>query len=604
MKSSERKQSHHAASGIHYQVTLAEPHRHLYRVRLHISKPAETQVLRLPVWIPGSYLVREFARHLQGMAAQQGGRACPVQQTDKASWRVDCDPNQPLELSYAVYAFDNSVRTAWLDADRGFFNGTSLFLQVEGQADQPHTLDLDAPDDRLSWQAATGLAPVRVNRRGFGRYRAPNYDTLVDCPVELGVFWSGEFVVRGVPHRFVVAGAAETFDGERLLRDAQTICEQEMLFWHGQAGSAAAGQPPFSSYVFMLNAVHDGYGGLEHGNSTALICPRKDLPRKPSAGHKTTKPSEGYTTLLGLISHEYFHTWNVKRLRPSEFAQYDYTQENYTELLWFFEGFTSYYDDLLLRRAGLIDDATYLRLLGKTINQVLQAPGRKVQSVAQASFDAWVKYYRPDENTANATISYYTKGALVALCLDLSLRNEGKTTLDDVMRGLWARCAGGPMTEQQVRDVVQQLAGRAFAKEFKDWVHGLRDLPLKALLEQHGLTYHEEPDALAQQLGLRVKESNGLMVQQVLRGSPAETAGFAAGDEWLAVRASVPKNGEFWRLQALDELPLYCGEARSLEALVARDRRVRTLHLRLQPSRTTVRLTVRDTVRVSQWLGA
>ena len=233
----------------------------------------------------------------------------------------------------------------------------------------------------------------------------------------------------------------------------------------------------------------------------------------------------------------------------------------------------------------------------------MQAPGRKVQSVAQASFDAWIKYYRPDENTANATISYYTKGALVALCLDLTLREEGKTTLDAVMRDLWEICAGGPMTEQQVRDVLQQRAGRSFAKELKSWVHGIRDLPLKVLLERHGLTYHEEPDALAQQLGLRVKESNGLTVQQVLRGSPAEKAGFAAGDEWLAVRSSASKTGDFWRLQTLDELKLYCGEARSLEVIVARDRRMHTLHLRLLPSRSTVRLTVRDTVLVSQWLG-
>ncbi len=193
------------------------------------------------------------------------------------------------------------------------------------------------------------------------------------------------------------------------------------------------------------------------------------------------KTSEGYTTLLGLISHEYFHTWNVKRLRPAAFARYDYTRENYTDLLWFFEGFTSYYDDLLLRRAALIDDAVYVRLLNKTINQVLQAPGRKVQSVAQASFDAWVKYYRQDENTPNATISYYQKGALVALCIDLTLRREGKATLDDVMRALWQRCQGGPMQEADVLAVLQSLSGRSWAKEIKAWVHGTGELPLRPL---------------------------------------------------------------------------------------------------------------------------
>jgi predicted metalloprotease with PDZ domain len=231
------------------------------------------------------------------------------------------------------------------------------------------------------------------------------------------------------------------FDGKRLLADTQKICETAIRFWHGE------GKPPFKSYVFMLNAVatDDGYGGLEHRNSTALICGRRDLPRLGEA-----RASEGYTTLLGLISHEYFHTWNVKRLRPAEFARYDYAQENYTELLWFFEGFTSYYDDLLLRRAGLIDDA--LPQAAQQNHQPGAAnTGPSVQTVAQASFDAWVKYYRQDENTPNATVSYYTKGSLVALCLDLTLRAEGKATLDDVMRALWKRCAGGPMTVQVSR---------------------------------------------------------------------------------------------------------------------------------------------------------
>jgi len=281
----------------------------------------------------------------------------------------------------------------------------------------------------------------------------------VDCPFELGPFWSGSFTACGIPHRFVVAGAPPSFDGAKLLADTQAICEAEIRFWHGQERSqkqsrsrkTGEGQSPipFKHYVFMLNAVADGYGGLEHKNSTALICKRADLPRLPrtTLAPTTHKQPEGYTQLLGLISHEYFHTWNVKRLRPLELATYDYTQENYTELLWFFEGFTSYYDDLLLRRAGLIDNATYLKLLTKTVNGVAQTPGRLVQSVAQASFDAWVKYYRQDENTPNATVSYYTKGSLVGLCLDLSLRAEGKTSLDAVMRGLWARCQGGPMAE-------------------------------------------------------------------------------------------------------------------------------------------------------------
>ncbi|HEY1226381.1 MAG TPA: peptidase M61, partial [Ramlibacter sp.] len=409
------------AHRLHYRVEAADLHAHLYQVTLTVEQPQAGQRVSLPVWIPGSYLVREFSKNLQRLVARQDGRLVPLAQLDKCTWQADCVPSSPLVLAYEVYALDNSVRTAWLDASRGFFNGTSLCLRVHGQEGQPHQLELVAP--RPGWEAATGLTPLRAGKRGFGLYQAESYDELVDCPVEMGTFWSADFKACGVPHRLVVAGAAESFDGNRLLSDVQKICETEIRFWHDRK------KPPFKSYVFMLNAVDDGYGGLEHRNSTALIASRRDLPRLGE-----TRVADGYTTLLGLISHEYFHTWNVKQLRPAEFAQYDYTRENYTQLLWFFEGFTSYYDDLLLRRAGLIDEATYVRLINKTINQVLQTPGREVQPVANASFDAWVKYYRQDENTPNATVSYYTKGAMVALCFDLTLRAEGRTTLDDVMR--------------------------------------------------------------------------------------------------------------------------------------------------------------------------
>jgi predicted metalloprotease with PDZ domain len=352
----------------------------------------------------------------------------------------------------------------------------------------------------------------------------------------------------------------------------------------------------------MLNAVDEAYGGLEHRNSTALIAARKDLPRVVAKGASTRQP-EGYTTLLGLISHEYFHTWNIKRLRPAEFARFDYSQENYTRLLWFFEGFTSYYDDLLLRRARLIDDATYLRLLTKTINQVLQTPGRQLQSVAESSFDAWVKYYRQDANTPNATVSYYTKGACVALCLDLSLRaHGGGITLDDLMRGLWRRCQGGPMTEQDLLAELRALTGRAWERDIAAWVHGRKDLPLRDLLTGQGVAVLDEPAQPAQALGLRVAEQGGVQVKVVLRGGPAERAGFAAGDEWLAVEVGRGRAAQCWRLHKLDDLALVAGNARSVVALVARDRRVLRLDLRLPQGQTTWRLAVRDARQVARWL--
>ena len=558
-------------SGIHpdirYTVQASAVDAHLFDVTLHIAKPANGQLLSLPVWIPGSYLVREFSKNLQGLSAMQNSQPVQAQQLSKNQWKIGCSADTACVISYQVCAYDTSVRTAWLDRRRGFFNGTSLCLRVHGQEDQPHALELLSSPATEGWQVATGLTAAKTDANGFGLYTAAHYDELVDCPVEMGRFWRGSFVAGGVPHEFVVAGAAPSFDGERLLADTKKICEAEIAFWH-----ADGSQPPMDRYVFMLNVVDDNYGGLEHRNSTALICGRRDLPLKGKA-----RACEGYNTLLGLISHEYFHTWNVKRLRPAEFARYDYEQENYTELLWFFEGFTSYYDDLFLRRAGLIDSAQYLKLITRTINQVLQTPGRHVQSVAEASFDAWVKYYRQDENTANHTVSYYTKGSLVALCLDLALRAAGAHSLDDVMRGLWTKSAGGPISEADVLDVISSLGHADIAEQLKTWVHSTDDLPLRELLAQHGVNSKIEPAQLAQKLGLRVQESQGLQIKTVLRGGVAEQAGMMAGDEWLALEA----DGQRWRISKLDDVPLYASGCNQVTAWVARDRQILELPLAL-----------------------
>jgi predicted metalloprotease with PDZ domain len=580
---------------VHYSVDASDVHAHLYRITLTIARPAKNQRVSLPVWIPGSYMVREFSKHLQKLVGAQDGTKVVITQLDKCTWQVANTAAKPLVLQYEVYAYDNSVRTAWLDAQRGFFNPTSLCLQALGFTDAAHHLHIKATNSIAACAVFTGATAIKVDKKGFGTYSFNDYDALADTPFELGNCWHASFVVRGVTHQFVVTGAPPSFDGKRLLADTQKIVETEMAFWHGAPSQRSAklspakllpNKPPFSNYVFMLNAVDDGYGGLEHRNSTALICTRRDLPR---IGQKN--PADGYTTLLGLISHEYFHTWNVKRLRPSEFARYDYRQEQTTQLLWFFEGFTSYYDDLLLRRAGLIDNTQYLKLLNKTINQVMQTPGSQVQSVAQSSFDAWVKYYRQDENTANATVSYYTKGALVALCFDLTLRGEGKTTLDDVMRALWVRCKAGPahtglMTEADFAAVLRDLGGRSFATELAQWVHGTGALPLERLLTAQGVQVIEDKPQLAQRLGLRVAEANGaVQVKMVLRGGAAEQAGFCAGDEWLAVGASAARGG-LWRLNKLDDLTLYVDQAQSeksktIQVLVSRDKRLHTLKLTL-----------------------
>jgi predicted metalloprotease with PDZ domain len=548
-------------AAVSYRVEVADVHAHLFRVSLELPRPTADVRLELPVWIPGSYMVREFARHLSGIEATQGGVRRDVEALDKTSWRVRCDGAAPLVVSWLAYAFDPSVRAAYLDARRGFFNGTSLLLRVVGREAAPHRLALGALPH--GWAVATAL---RDDARGG--YAATDYDELVDHPVMLGAFWRGRFEARGVTHELAVEGALPGFDGERLLADTRAIVETQMAFWHGKAG-----KPPFDRYVFMLNAVDDGYGGLEHRASTALLAARRDLPRVGNG-----EPGDGYAGLLGLVSHEYFHTWNVKRLKPRELARVDYARENHTRLLWFFEGLTSYYDDLLLLRAGRIDTARYCKLLAKALNGVLATPGRFVQSVAQASFDAWTKYYRPDENTPNATVNYYGKGALVGLALDLTLRASGRGTLDEVMRLLWSGSGGGPIDESDIARALLQVGGRAFDRELAAWVHGTDELPLQPLLERAGIAWSTESPGAALRLGLRVAESalSGVSVKQVLRGGLAERAGLAAGDELIAA------NG--WRLRRLDDVLAAAQPGMPVELLAARDQRLYTARLDLEPA--------------------
>ncbi len=581
-----------SASGIHYQVRVSAPQSHVFEVSLTVKRPAAVQGFEMAVWIPGSYLVREFAKQVHGVRAQQGERELPVRMTGKATWVVDVPSPRPLTFTYRVMAHDDSVRTAWLDDQRGFFNGTSLFMQVQGQTESPVTVTLEPVKAKPQWQLATAMTAVKTNRQGFGTYRAEHYDELVDHPVEMGHFWSGAFQVRGVPHRLVVAGAGPRFDGPRLLKDTQRICETAMQFWHGK------GKPPFDRYVFLLNTTPDGYGGLEHRHSTALLAPHSDLPRLGEA-----KAHEGYLNLLGLISHEYFHTWNVKRLRPAELASYRYDQENLTELLWFFEGFTSYYDDLLLCRAGLMSAAQYLARVQKTLLQVEQSPGRHTHSLAQASFEAWTKFYRPDAQTPNLTVSYYAKGSLLALCWDLQLRNEGHS-LDEVMRTLWQQCQGGPMTEADWLAALRSVRGRSAAAQHRRWTHGTTDLPVHDLLSQHGVGVKSRDLTWPQRLGLRIKAGTGVHVTHVLQGGWADQAGLAPGDEWVSV-ADAKHPDAHWRLMELADLELYAPSREPLTAGVFRGRRavqLQTPPLSQAPA-SGQQLTVKDARPLCAWLG-
>ena len=578
---------------IDWLVALDDRSGHHYRVTLRVPEPAPEVTLALPVWIPGSYMVRDFARHLSAISARQGQRALALEQVDKTTWRVRCSGRAALEVSYRVYAFDTSVRAAFLDHQRGFFNATSLCLRVQGRADEPQRLRLGPLP--TGWEVATAMPPAPDG----GGFLAADYDELADHPVVMGSFWRGQFEAEGVPHEFIVAGALPRLAGDRLLADAQRICSQQIRFWHGQGD--AVGDPPFQRYVFLLQAVEEGYGGLEHRASTALIANRRDLPTPDM-----DVPTDGYVSLLGLISHEYFHSWNVKRLKPAELATIDYSRENPTRLLWFFEGFTSYYDDLMLRRAGLIDAPRYLKLLAKTVNAVAATPGRQVQSLADASFDAWTKYYRPDENTPNATVSYYQKGALVALALDLTLRQR-RGSLDAVMRLLWQHSGGGPVDEAAIATVMARVAGRSLADELAAWVHGTGELPLANLLSTMGVQTVTERAGWAASLGLKLTEGpvSGVQVKSVLAGSAAARAGVSAGDELLAV--------DGWRVRRLDDALAWVGRDQPFELLLVREQRVLTLPVKpadAPHAAPTVALRLADKpgraalARRRAWLGA
>jgi len=551
---------------INYTIIPKDLAAHLFEVTLTVATPdPEGQVFVLPAWIPGSYMIREFARNIVQMDARSNGKKIVLLKLDKHTWQAaPCD--HALTLRYDVYAWDLSVRTAHLDQTHGFFNGSSVYLRVAGQESLPHIVDIQRPDDAAgkSWRVATALPELKAKRYGFGTYIAQNYDELIDHPVEMGTFALATFNAHGVPHDLAITGRVPNLDMARLTADLQKICEAQIAFFEPRTKRA-----PMNRYVFMTMVVGDGYGGLEHRASTALICARSELPVKSQK-----EMSDGYRGFLGLCSHEYFHTWNVKRIKPEVFAPYDLQTEGYTPLLWLFEGFTSYYDDLMLKRSGVIDEPAYLKLLAKPINGVLRGSGRHKQSVAESSFDAWTKYYRQDENSPNAIVSYYTKGSLIALALDLTIRAEtkGKKSLDDVMRMLWQRYGrdfysdgkkgGQGVTEVEIDALFDEVTGLRMKRVLDRYVRGIDDLPLAKLLAPFGVELADTRKDVKPSLGVRtMRDGNDCKLANVYEGEAAHRAGLSAGDVLIAVdglRVSAANlDGMLGRYRVGDVVPLH-----------------------------------------------
>ncbi|MDD3763901.1 MAG: PDZ domain-containing protein [Nevskiales bacterium] len=524
-------------SAVHYVVRPAAPREHLFEVTCTVAEPDPAgQVFRMPSWIRGSYLVRDFAKHVVDVAARCGEAAVALERLDKRTLR--CAPVAgALTLRYRVFAFDASVRKAYLDLRRGFFNGSSLFYCPDGCGDRPFTVEILRSEDPAcaDWRVATALSPLNVDAAGYGRYQAEDYEALIDHPVEMGAFEALDFEVDGVPHALVLAGRY-TLDRARVTEDLRRICEVERRMF--------GGEPALTRYLFLTNVVGRGYGGLEHRSSTALICSRKDLPQPGQ-----TERSQDYRNFLGLCSHEYFHLWNVKRITAAAFAESDLAAEAYTRDLWHYEGVTSYYDDLFLLRAGLVDAAAYLDVIARNATRIERTPGARVQTLEDASFEAWTKYYQPDENAANATVSYYVKGALVALCLDLSLRLQSAITLDDVMREAWCRWGrpGVPVPERGLEHLAQELSGCDLAAFFERALRSTEPLPLAELLACFGIGVTLRPAAgdsdvggrdngVSQvcALGLRLRPGD-TRVAVVLSGGAAAAAGVHPGDQLVAL---------------------------------------------------------------------
>ena len=505
---------------LHYQIEFDDYRQHLIHVTLRfVADP--TQVLSLPTWIPGSYLIREFSKHIESVRAyDEEGRLLEIQKFEKNKWRLFNTDHELITVEYDVYAYDLSVRGAYVDQTRLYVNPACACLGLEGQEDKAVEVELFLPDELKYFQLATGMASKSLVKGRF-TLKAKNYAELIDAPFELAEQTRFSFEAKGIPHEFVVSGK-HAMNAARMQQDIEKICATEISMF---------GSAPFSNYTFMTMATANSYGGLEHPNSTSLISPREDLPK----ANEPEEPSEDYQRFLGLCSHEYFHSWLVKFIRPENFVNYDLNKEGYTSLLWIFEGFTSYYDDLILLRSGVISQASYIKLLKTQIDRYLQNPGRFVQSVSESSFDAWVKFYRQDENSNNAGTSYYNKGCLVALCLDLGLRLRG-SSLDALMHKLYENALKGiQVHERTIVELCNELTGDNWIEQINHLINTTDELPLDQLFPEFGLSYSLKNDK-SLPLGLKlVEKPEGVLVQSARRDGAAAQAGLSAHDVIIAI---------------------------------------------------------------------
>ncbi len=523
------------AQPVRYTLRFPAAQSHYVEVEAVYPAAGAKQIeVMMPVWTPGSYLVREYSRNVEEVTAwTDRGERVPVEKTLKNRWRFPTRGSASMTLRYRVYGREMSVRTNFIDSDFALLQGPATFIAPVDRLRGPFEVQLQLPKQwTRSLSSLTSVEP--------DHYRAADYDELADSPIVAGNPGVHEFTVDGKPHYLVNVGGEEFWDADRATSDVARIVEQHRRTW---------GFLPYERYYFF-NLIVDAGGGLEHKSSTVLMTRRFQM-----------RTRKGYLDWLDLVSHEQFHAWNVKRLRPVALGPFDYEHENYTTSLWISEGFTDYYGTLDVERAGLMTADEYLKRLSDTIQKLQTTPGRLTQPVAMASYDAWIKYYRPDENSVNTATDYYTKGELVAWILDARVRaaTAGARTLDDVMRTAYQRYAGPRgFTTEQFLGVVRDVSNAAVASWLERAVSTTEELDYADALSWFGLEFLKDKPAANDKdkpgkayLGLTTRNQNGrLVVMQVKRGTPAFDAGVNVDDEIVALdEYRIPPDGLDTRLE-------------------------------------------------------
>ena len=502
---------------ITYHVSMPHPTFHLFEVVLTVKYwQNDTLNLKMPVWTPGSYLVREYSKNLQEFTAQNGQTKGKLtyQKISKNHWQVHTQKTTEITVFYRIYANELTVRTNHLDQTHGYFNGAALFFYIPTLEKESITVQINPPQD---WQVATPLPCLSQEKH---IYKADDFDTLVDSPFEIGIHQRYDFEVENKPHQWVIWGEGN-FQPQQMIEDTQKIIKVESELYGGL---------PYDEYLFLLHVSGSGYGGLEHKTACTLNYPRLGF-----------RDTDKYNRFMQLVAHEFFHLWNIKRIRPKALEKFDYDQENYTPSLWFAEGATSYYDILIPLKAGIYDSKKFLENISKDITRFLQIPGRMVQPLSESSFDAWIKLYRRDVNSDNSQISYYLKGELVCLLLDLLMRSQSdhKRTLDDVMRLMWEKFGKAEIgyTPQQLKQAFEEVAQTDLTDFFNRYLHGTEELPFDHYFEPFGLELKPISEAETfPYLGVKAKsENNKEIIKFVEIESPAAIAGIDAGDELLAI---------------------------------------------------------------------